>query len=148
MSSLHASNASRLPLLKQGSDAVALNPGPTLTYLTGLRFHLMERPVVSAGFQGQEPVLVLPELEMPKAGLLPFEVRPFRVRRESRRMGWRSFGRPSCRLIWTASKLALSLARCVCSSSATYGLVPLRRSYPDASEALASLRLRKDDDRG
>ena len=25
-------------------DAVALNPGPTLTYLTGLTFHLMERP--------------------------------------------------------------------------------------------------------
>ena len=27
-------------------DAVILNPGPTLTYLTGLRFHLMERPIV------------------------------------------------------------------------------------------------------
>jgi Xaa-Pro dipeptidase len=28
-------------------DAVILNPGPTLTYLTGLHFHLMERPVRS-----------------------------------------------------------------------------------------------------
>ena len=27
-------------------DAVALNPGPTLTYLTGLGFHLMERPTL------------------------------------------------------------------------------------------------------
>ena len=27
-------------------DAVILNPGPTLTYLTGVDFHLMERPVV------------------------------------------------------------------------------------------------------
>ena len=27
-------------------DAVILNPGPTLTYLTGVHFHLMERPVV------------------------------------------------------------------------------------------------------
>ena len=27
-------------------DAVILNPGPTLTHLTGLQFHLMERPVV------------------------------------------------------------------------------------------------------
>ena len=27
-------------------DAVILNPGPTLKYLTGLNFNLMERPVV------------------------------------------------------------------------------------------------------
>jgi Xaa-Pro dipeptidase len=27
-------------------DCVALNPGPSLRYLTGLSFHLMERPVV------------------------------------------------------------------------------------------------------
>jgi|GEM_PF-3408063 len=29
-----------------GLDAIALNPGPSLTYLTGLIFHLMERPIV------------------------------------------------------------------------------------------------------
>ncbi len=29
-----------------GLDAVALNPGPTFTYLAGVSFHLMERPVV------------------------------------------------------------------------------------------------------
>ena len=33
-------------LQRSGLDAVVLNPGPTLTHLTGLRFHLMERPVV------------------------------------------------------------------------------------------------------
>ena len=33
-------------LRTSGLDAVILNPGPTLTHLTGLRFHLMERPVV------------------------------------------------------------------------------------------------------
>ncbi len=50
-----------------GLDALALNPGPTLTYLTGLSFHLMERPTVLLFVPGSNPVLVLPELEMTKA---------------------------------------------------------------------------------
>ena len=45
-------------------DAVVINPGPTLTYLTGLKFHLMERPVVLLVAQGKDPVIVLPELEI------------------------------------------------------------------------------------
>ncbi len=46
--------------------AVAINPGPTLTYLTGLHFHLMERPTVLIVVPGKKPVLVLPELEIAK----------------------------------------------------------------------------------
>lgn len=42
------------------------NAGPTLTYLTGLNFHLMERPVVLFYRTGKRPVLVLPELEAAK----------------------------------------------------------------------------------
>jgi Xaa-Pro dipeptidase len=55
-------------------EAVILNPGPTLTYLTGLHFHLMERPVVLFVGPGQEPVLVLPELEMLKVEQAPFKI--------------------------------------------------------------------------
>lgn len=55
-------------------DAVILNPGPTLTYLTGLRFHLMERPVVLFVAPGQDPVLVLPELELSKLDHLSFKM--------------------------------------------------------------------------
>ena len=55
-------------------DAVILNPGPTLTYLTGVHFHLMERPVVLFVAPGQDPVLVLPELELPKMELFPYKV--------------------------------------------------------------------------
>ncbi len=29
---------------------LVLNPGPSLTYFTGLRFHLMERPVLAFFF--------------------------------------------------------------------------------------------------
>ena len=58
-------------------DAIALNPGPTLTYLTGLSFHLMERPVVLLVTPGQTPGLVLPELEIIKAQTGPVKVQTF-----------------------------------------------------------------------
>jgi Xaa-Pro dipeptidase len=34
-------------IASSASDFVALLPGPNLRYLTGLSFHLMERPVVA-----------------------------------------------------------------------------------------------------
>ncbi len=49
-----------------GLDAMVFNPGPSLSYLTGLTFHLMERPVVLLLIPGETPVLVLPELETAK----------------------------------------------------------------------------------
>lgn len=58
---------------------MALNPGPSLRYLTGLNFHLMERPLVFlVGKTGQVKV-ILPELERAKAANLPFdaEIIPF-----------------------------------------------------------------------
>ena len=48
-------------------DALALNAGPTLIYLTGLSFHLSERPVVLLISANAKPALVLPELEASKA---------------------------------------------------------------------------------
>src|SRR5512145_2787489 len=65
------------PLLRSKLDAVILNPGPTLTYLTGMQFHLMERPVVLFVAPGKVPVLVLPELELPKVDLFPYKVQAF-----------------------------------------------------------------------
>jgi len=59
-------------LTATGLDAVALNPGPTLTYLTGLHFHLMERPVVLVVSPGKTPALILPELELAKISQLDY----------------------------------------------------------------------------
>jgi Xaa-Pro dipeptidase len=56
-------------------DAIALNPGPTLTYLTGLDFHLMERPVVLVYAPGKVPVIILPQLELQKLSGLPYELK-------------------------------------------------------------------------
>ncbi len=57
--------------------AVALNPGPTLTYLTGAYFHLMERPVVFLVAADQTPAIVLPELERLKVEQMPYAVQTF-----------------------------------------------------------------------
>jgi len=58
-------------LQSAGLDVLALNPGPSLTYLTGLQFHLMERPIVGLFRRDAPPVLVLPELEVTKAQSVP-----------------------------------------------------------------------------
>lgn len=51
---------------KFGLSGVALNPGPTLNFLTGLDFHLMERPTVLVVTQAGSSVMVLPALEKGK----------------------------------------------------------------------------------
>lgn len=56
---------------------VGLNPGPDLSYLTGLDFHLMERPVFGIFPGSGDPVFILPELEGAKIASLPFPIRPF-----------------------------------------------------------------------
>jgi Xaa-Pro dipeptidase len=49
-----------------GLDALALVPGPNLFYLTGLSFHLSERPIVALLPVDAPPVIVLPALEAVK----------------------------------------------------------------------------------
>jgi Xaa-Pro dipeptidase len=57
-------------------DAVAVNPGPTMTYLTGLSFHLMERPTVLFISKNTEPIMVLPELETGKLRTTRYSITP------------------------------------------------------------------------
>ena len=52
---------------KTGFDAVALNPGYSMRYLTGLDFHLMERPTVLIIKQDGSLAFILPELESSRA---------------------------------------------------------------------------------
>ena len=76
---IHLKRQEDLQALLKESDlsAVCLNPGPDLTYLTGLDFHLMERPVVGIFPISGDPVFILPELEGAKITSLPFPIRPF-----------------------------------------------------------------------
>jgi Xaa-Pro dipeptidase len=47
-------------------DCVALIPGPNLVYLTGLHFHLSERPVIALFPRSGQPALLVPTLEASK----------------------------------------------------------------------------------
>jgi Xaa-Pro dipeptidase len=77
--SVHKSRQEKLGnLIRQaGLDCIVVNPGSSLLYLTGLSFHLMERPVVVYFFPDTRPIVVLPELEKLKLNNLPFEVEPY-----------------------------------------------------------------------
>lgn len=54
-------------LLNARLDGFALLPGANLYYLTGVHFHLFERPVIALFTSHFPPILILPELEMEKA---------------------------------------------------------------------------------
>lgn len=74
--------AARLERLYQlmssaGLEAIAINPGPSLFYLTGLNFHLMERPTVLLLAPPATPALVMPELELPKVASSRLSLTPF-----------------------------------------------------------------------
>ena len=59
-------NQLRRAMIESNLSGFAINPGPSLTYLTGLHFHLSERPVVFLIPAEGRPSLVLPELESQK----------------------------------------------------------------------------------
>ena len=54
-----------------GIDCVALVPGPNMVYLTGLHFHLSERPVIAFFPAAGQPALLVPALEAVKAEQAP-----------------------------------------------------------------------------
>lgn len=58
--------ALRSAMYSHGLDAVLLNPGPSLPYLTDLHFHISERPVVFALPADGTPAITVPELEAQK----------------------------------------------------------------------------------
>lgn len=61
----------------QGIDALALMPGPNLVYLTGMHYHLSERPVLLILPVDANPAVILPELEAGKAEARGFKAFPY-----------------------------------------------------------------------
>lgn len=60
-------------------DAIALIPGANLQYVTGIDFHLMERPLVAVFVPGRDAVAVVPVLEQARLAEcgIPFELFPW-----------------------------------------------------------------------
>jgi Xaa-Pro dipeptidase len=130
-------------LTTAGLDAVILNPGPTLTYLTGLHFHLMERPVVLFVAPNQDPVLVLPELELPKVDLFPYKVQAIAYGEIPSE--WENAFRKAAQTLGLDGKrigVEPRQMRLLEFNHVKAGAP--EADYPDASEALTALRLKKD----
>jgi Xaa-Pro dipeptidase len=124
-------------------DGMALNPGPTLTYLTGLKFHLMERPVVLLVAQGRDPAIVLPELELPKVQLFPYKVTPFAYSENPAEWD-AAFRKALGSLELDGKRIGVEPRQMRLLEYRHVHAGAPEAEYPDASEALASLRLRKD----
>ena len=130
-------------LRTSGLDAVILNPGPTLTHLTGLHFHLMERPVVLLFAKNQTPAIVLPELELQKVASLPYELQVFAYTENPSEWGnvfrraTQTLGLDGKRIGVEPRQLRLLEFRYVKDGAP-------EADYPDASDVLSGLRLRKE----
>ncbi len=133
----------RLPAT--GLDAVILNPGPSLAYLTGVHFFIFERPIVAFFTPDRPPVLVLPELEIPKAhtALIELQLFPYAdnpatwveaFRRAARFLGWEK--RSSVRAGVEADRLRLLEMRLL--NAAIPGL------RLDDAQVMTDLRMHKD----
>ncbi len=130
-----------------GLEALALNAGPSLVYLTGLHFHLSERPVVALFTPGNEPVIVLPELEMLKVSGMPVKAFPY----PENPADWQAVFRQATAFLKLDGKrigveprqMRLLEFR---SLEAATGTASRRTDFPDASELVSSLRICKDKD--
>jgi len=131
--SLHASDM----------DAVILNPGPTLTHLTGLRFHLMERPVVLLFAKDQVPAIVLPELELQKVASLPYDLQVFAYTENPAEWG-NVFRKATQALDLDGKRIGVEPRQLRLLEFRYVKDGASEADYPDASDVLAGLRLRKD----
>src|SRR5258708_15689250 len=130
-------------LAEAGLDAAALNPGPTLAYLSGLHFHLMERPVVLLGDRQHDPVIVVPELEIPKVDLFPYKVNAFVYGEDP--STWEAVFRKAIQsLALDGKKIGVDPRQMRLLEFRQVHAGAPEADFPDAAEALASLRLRKD----
>jgi Xaa-Pro dipeptidase len=132
-----------LALRSEGLDAIALNPGPSLYYLTGLSFHLMERPVIALFTPHAPPHLVLPQLERSKAeaadkgmALFPYE--------EDEASRDRALAEAVTRLDLRRGRIAVEPLRCRVLELRMLEAAAPEATFASASAALAPLRLSKD----
>lgn len=141
-------NSSRLEKLSaslrtSGLDALALNPSPSLVYLTGLHFHLMERPVVAVFTPEAPPALILPELELLKVEGLPVRAFPY----GENPAAWEAVFRAALESLGPEGKRIGVEPRALRLLEFNY----LRAGAPaaefvDASDVVSRLRVRKDAD--
>ena len=126
-------------------DWVALNPGPSLRYLTGLNFHLMERPVVVLVSSSGQVKLIMPELERAKAASLPFEAEVFLFSDDP--AGWQAlFARAMADISSRPLRVGVEPTRLRFLELSLLREALPNAEFVDGSAALAGLRMRKSAD--
>lgn len=127
-----------------GLEALVINPGPSLKYLTGLNFHLMERPAVVIFTPQSHPVIILPELEAAKTSDLPYPMTAFTYGEDP--SSWNAV------FSQAAEASGLSASRLVGVEPRSLRVLELRfleeaapqAKFIAAEETIASLRMFKD----
>ncbi len=130
-------------LQSSGLEAVILNPGPTLTHLTGLSFHLMERPVVLMFAKDQVPAIVLPELELQKVASLPYPLQVFSYPENPSEWD-NAFRKAVQALALDGKRIGVEPRQLRLLEFRHVKTGAPEAEYPDASEVLSALRLKKD----
>jgi Xaa-Pro dipeptidase len=126
-----------------GLDAVALNPGSTLTYLTGLNFHLMERPTVLLVVLGQEPAVIVPGLEINKVKSSPVHLQTFTFQ-DNPSLWPEAFQQAAQAFNLNGKKIGVEPARLrLLELSYLQAAMPAAQFLP-AEAVLSSLRMQKD----
>ncbi|GAB4525869.1 MAG: aminopeptidase P family protein [Anaerolineales bacterium] len=140
---LHRQERLTTALRHAGLDALALNPGPTLTYLTGMHFHLMERPIVAL-FRPDAPLtLILPELETPKVEGAPFALNPFPYGEDPSRWG-QVFGQALQAAGLDGKRIGVESTRLRYLELHYLQAAAPQANFVDGSEVIGMLRMRKD----
>jgi Xaa-Pro dipeptidase len=126
-----------------GLAGVALNPGPSLVYLTGLSFHLMERPTVYLVTQAGSGIMVLPQLEKGKLQGMDNTFQSFAYGDDP--ASWQSiFDRAGKALNIKSGKIGIEPSRLrFLELSFLQNALP-QIDFVEASEVFALLRLNKD----
>ncbi|NLN70460.1 MAG: aminopeptidase P family protein [Chloroflexi bacterium] len=124
---------------------IALNPGPTLTYLTGLEFHLMERPTVLLITVEGKTALVLPALEVGKLASMPIKIEAFNYSDDPATRS-EAFVRAAELLNFSAKELGVEATRMRYLELMYLGDAFPELGFLDASACLAELRIVKDED--
>ena len=132
-------------LQDSGLDAIALNPSANLYYFLGLKFHLLERPIIAIFSVDNAPILVLPEFEAGKTRGIRFPLQVFTYSEDP--STWRSVFKQACEYCGFTSHIRLGL------DPLAFRYLELnllesalnKVSFTDASSLINSLRIIKDE---
>lgn len=125
-----------------GLDAILLNPGPSLPYLTDLHFHISERPVVACFSPGHTPTIVVPELELLKLTKAPYEIEGYAY--SERPESWQTAFTAALEHLGAGARVGIE-DRCLRVLELRFIQTALGHDkLTSAEDAIATLRMHKD----